>query len=329
MKMRLEFPLLTLALCLALPAVASEKDEAKQLFESGLKLMKLDDFVAAAANFERSTALFATQNSLFNLANCYQAMQRYGDALTTLERLNHDFGKVLKPEIKSATARREAEIRSLVARLTVQVEPVDARLAVDGKDTGAGLVRGPLVLSPGQHVIEATRSGYRRERRAVQLVSGKEQLELLSLEVEPSPTPAPTATPMQSPPVTVAPTPDLSSPVSQEPNPRTRALRIVTWSTLAGALAAGATAGAFWMIASGHYSDFQKYNTGDPSVAQKRDSARSDTQSASNIAIGCGIAAAALAVTAGVTYWLGRDDGQNTGQNTAVHITPFGLAAAF
>jgi len=327
MKKRLRLALLALVVCVAFPAVASEKDEAKQLFESGLKLMKLDDFVAAAANFQRSTALFPTQNSLFNLANCYQAMRRYGDALTTLERLDHDFGKSLKPEIKSAAARREAEIRSLIARLTIQIEPSDASLTVDGQDAGVGSVRGPLVLAPGEHVIEAARAGFRTQRRSVQLVSGKEQSESLRLEAEPLPTPVATAIPGPLPPPAFAPTSDVSSSVNPEPKSGSRALRIVAWSTLAGALAAGATAGTFWLIAGGHYSDFQKYNTGDSSVAEKRNAAKSDTQSASNIAIGCGIAAAALAVTAGITYWLGRDHGQEATSN--VSLSPFGLSASF
>lgn len=329
MKKRVWLPLVALVVCVAFSAVASEKDDAKKLFESGLKLMKLDDFAGAAANFERSTTLFPTQNSLFNLANCYQAMRRYGDALTTLERLNQDFGKTLKPEIKSAAVRQEAEIRSLVARLTVQMEPSDASLTVDGKDTEVGPARGPLLLAPGDHILEATRAGYRTQRRTIQLFSGKEQLELVRLEVEPPLAPVPTALPAQVPPVAAAKTPDLVASASPEPQTKSRVLRIVTWSTLGGAIAAGAAAGAFWMIASGHYSDFKKYNNGDPTFAQKRDAARSDTQSASNIAIGCGIAAAALAVTAGVTYWLGRDSGQDTAPSTAIHITPFGLAAAF
>ena len=329
MKRSLGFPVLALVLCAAFPAAASEKEEAKKLFESGLKLMKLDDFTAAAADFERSTALFPTQNSLFNLANCYQAMRRYGDALTTLERLNHDFGKTLKPEIKSAAARREAEIRSLTARLTVQIEPPDASLAVDGRDTGTGPVRGPLVLAPGDHVMEATRSGYQTQRRVLQLVSEKEQTEVFRLEVEQKPTPVAATIPVQAAPVAVTKIPDVSSVVDQDAKSRSRTLRIVTWSALAGALAAGAAAGTFWVVASKHDSDFQKYNTGDNAVAQQRDSAKADTESASHIAIGCGIAAAALAVTAGVTYWLGRDSAPIADKSATVSLSPFGLTAAF
>jgi hypothetical protein len=329
MKIHVGFPVLALVLCAAFPAAAGEKEEAKKLFESGLKLMKGDDFTAAAANFERSTALFPTQNSLFNLANCYQAMQRYGDALTTLERLNHDFGKALKPEIKSAAARREAAIRSMTARLTVQIAPPGASLTVDGKDTGAGPGRGPLVLAPGDHVIEATGTGYQPQRRVIHLVSEKEQTEIFELEAARSLPPVPAANPVQAAQVAVTSPPDVSASVNQEPNPRSRALKIVTWSAFAGAVGAGALAGTFWVVASKHYSDFQKYNTGNSAVAQQRDSARADTQSASHVAIACGIAAAALAVTAGVTYWLERDSGQSADKNATVSLSPFGLTAAF
>ena len=67
-----------LVACASWSALAGGKEEAKQLFDAGLKLMHLDDFSGASANFERSVALYPTQNSLFNLANCYKALQRYG-----------------------------------------------------------------------------------------------------------------------------------------------------------------------------------------------------------------------------------------------------------
>jgi hypothetical protein len=175
--------------CVALPAFGGDKEEAKRLFEAGLNLMKMEDFPAATANFERSVSLFPTQNSLFNLANCYRATRRYGEALDTLARLQHDFGKALKPEIQAAASRQESEIRGLVVRLIVRVTPAEALVSVDGKDVGAGAERGPLVLSPGQHVVEATLSGYRPVQRTLQLVSGKEEVETIVLESVASPLP--------------------------------------------------------------------------------------------------------------------------------------------
>lgn len=330
-KLRLGLPILALALCASLPTQAGEKEEAKQLFDAGLKLMKVDDFAAAVANFEQSTALFPTQNSLFNLANCYQALRRYEDALGTLERLNRDFGKVLKPEIKSAAARQEAEIRSLAARLTVRVVPSDASVTVDGKVVGSGPTRGPVMLVPGEHVIEASQPGYHTRRVTVQLVSGKERLASLELEPTTSLPPGAATVNATSPMAGGAPALDLSSPEStaEAPKDKGRGLRIVAWSSAGAALAAGAVAGTFWYIANGHFSDYEKYNTGNPDTAQLAAAAKADTKSAGNIAMGCGITAAVLAVTAGITYWLGRDTSTSSSDGPAVSLSPVGVSVTY
>jgi len=330
--------LLALTLGTALPAAAGDKEKAKKLFESGLKLMKLDDYAAAAANFERSTALFPTQTSLFNLANCYHALRRYGDALDTLARLQRDFATKLKPEIRAAAAQQEQEIRALVARLTIEVMPARAAVSIDGKGVGTGPTLGPLLLGPGEHTIEATHPGYRLQRRSVQLVSGAHTTERLELVAEvvgvPAAAPyqvAPAGAPMLAtapPPLGAAPAPYLWA--ANQPKPRSGALRVVAWSSLAGAAAAGAAAGIFTIIGYGNASEFDKYNgpggTVDP---QKRDSAKSAAELDRNLAIGCGIVAAALAVTAGITYWAGRDAQQPSGNSTKVSVSPFGLSATF
>jgi tetratricopeptide (TPR) repeat protein len=126
------------------PAAAGDKEQAKRLFDSGVKLMQLEDFGAATADLERSVALYPTQNSLFNLANCYKGLQRYADALEVLARLRRDFGDKLKPEIKVAAERHEQEIQALVARLTIKTAPDDTSVNLDGRDLGAGPLLGPL-----------------------------------------------------------------------------------------------------------------------------------------------------------------------------------------
>ena len=184
-----------LVTCASWSAIAGDKEEAKQLFDAGLKLTHLDDFAGASANFERSVALYPTQNSIFNLANCYKALQRYGDALAVIERLKRDFAGKLKPEIKEAVERQQQDIQSLVARLTLRTVPVDATIKIDGKDFGQGPTLGPLLLGPGEHEIEATRPGHRSERRSVKLVSGVERTEKFVLKVDAQPEPAQPACP--------------------------------------------------------------------------------------------------------------------------------------
>ena len=62
--------------CVSCLAAAGEKEQAKRLFGARMKLMRMDDFAKATANFERSVALYPTQNGLFNLANSWQPRHR-------------------------------------------------------------------------------------------------------------------------------------------------------------------------------------------------------------------------------------------------------------
>jgi hypothetical protein len=384
-----------LVTCASSSAVAGEKEEAKQLFDAGLKLMRLDDFAGATANFERSIALYPTQNSLFNLANCYKALQRYGDALAVIYRLKRDFASKLKPEIKEAVERQELEIQSLVARLTLETVPADASIRIDGKDIGQGPTLGPLLLGPGEHEIEAARPGHRSQRRSVKLVSGAGQTEKFVLEAEtgslvvranvagaavfvdsrPVGT-TPLAEALSLPPgqhvlslravdhedtdrevevqagvgqildlvlaAKPAPTPaiapaipasgtSLSTTESGPVQPKSRVLRVVTWTALGGAVAAAAVMGTFLIIRSGQASDFQKYNdlvekNGDPADRTSRQDAYDGMNRSKWIAIGSGIGAGALAVTALVAYLL---DSGGQESKTTVSLSPFGLGVKF
>jgi hypothetical protein len=388
-----------LVACASWSAIAGDKEEAKQLFDAGLKLMHLDDFAGASANFERSVALYPTQNSLFNLANCYKALQRYGDALAVIERLKRDFSGKLKPEIKEAVEREQQDIQSLVARLTLRTAPADATIKIDGKDVGQGPTLGPLLLGPGEHEIEAARPGRRSERRTVKLVSGVERTEKFELEVEtgqvvvlvnlagasvfvddrqvgttpltetlslppgrhvlsvraadhedaqrefevqagdkqvldivlsakPAPMPVAAAAAAPSGPESEM---SLSTRASGTPRSQSSALTVATWTSLTGAVVAGVVAGTFWIISSSQYHDFEKANStykGSPTLVNynSASSARSDVQRSEWTAIGCGIGAGALAVTALVTYLLNSGAEES---KTTVSMSPFGLAVKF
>ena len=135
-----------------------------------------------------------------------------------------------------------------------------------------------------------------------------------------------------------APPSEISLAAGEPAKPRSRALRVVTWTALAGAVAAGAVAGTFLIIRSGQKSDFDKYNNlvGDastppadiPTYNSKRAADSNDVNRSKWIAVGCGIGAGALAVTALVTYLL-DSDGEESKSKTAVSVSPFGLGVTF
>jgi hypothetical protein len=386
-----------LVTCVSWSAVAGEKEQAKQLFDAGLKLMRMDDFAGATADFERSVALYPTQNSLFNLANCYKAVQRYTDALNVLARLRRQFADKLKPEIKEAADRQEQEIQSLVARLTIRTAPADAKVKVDGRELGTGPTLGPLMLGPGDHEIEASRPGYHEVRRSVQLVSGAEVTEAFNLVAERGhlalrtnadgasvlvdgkevgKTPLASALALQAGRHVVAversgyepaertvdvtagaqqdleiqlirqalapaavptaqPAPadlGLAAAVAPAPEaqPRSRTAKIVMWSSLAGAVAAGIVGGVYWKIADDHFKTYEDLNAKfktDFSVKASRDAAQNTTTHDSGIAIGFGIGAGALAVTALVAYLI--DSSDKGTEHARVSLSGTGLNVSF
>jgi flagellar basal body-associated protein FliL len=335
------------------------------------------------------------------LANCYKALQRYGDALAVIERLKRDFSGKLRPEIKKAVERQQQDIQSLVARLTLRTVPADATIKIDGKDVGQGPTLGPLLLGPGEHEIEAARPGHRSERRTVKLVSGVERTEKFVLDVETGQVlvlvnlagasvfvdgeragttpltetlslppgkhvlsvrapdhedaqrdfdvqagakqvldivlsaksaPTPVAAGAAAPSIP-APEISLSARESGTPKSKSSALTVATWTSLTGAVVAGAVAGTFLIVRSSEYSDFQKNNdlyrtAGGSNNDLKRRADLSDMNRSKWIAIGCGIGAGALAVTALVTYLL-NSGAEESKSKTTVSPSPFGLGVKF
>jgi len=123
----------------------------------------------------------------------------------------------------------------------------------------------------------------------------------------------------------------LSTTESGPVQPKSRVLRVVTWTALAGTVAAAAVMGTFLIIRSGQASDFQKYNdlvekNGDPADRTSRQDAYDGMNRSKWIAIGSGIGAGALAVTALVAYLL---DSGGQESKTTVSLSPFGLGVKF
>jgi len=150
---------------------ADDKDEAKRHFEAGMTLLQTDDFAGAAAAFETSVRLFPTKTSLFNLANCYKALQRYGDSLETIHRLEAEFGGTMGEELEVEASNLRRELENLVGHLLVEVDPFGATIRVDGREAGKAPLGKPLVLGPGDHEVEASLDGYAAEKRTVRVES--------------------------------------------------------------------------------------------------------------------------------------------------------------
>ena len=195
---------LAVSLVGAAVSAASSKDEAKQHFDAGNALVENEDYSAAAAEFEVSVGLYATKMGLFNLANCYKALNRYGDALEALARLEREFAGKLG-DLADDVASLKSTIEGMVGRLAVKVDKDGAAIRVDGAEIGVSPLGKPLVLAPGDHVIEARLSGYVNASQTVRIMSRETREMSIVLAEEPvappAPSPPPSAEAKPAPPV--------------------------------------------------------------------------------------------------------------------------------
>jgi hypothetical protein len=156
-------------------SLATDKDDAKKHFEAGVTLQKNEDFAGAATEFEESVNLHPTKAALFNLANCYKALQQYADSLAILVSLEQEFGKSLDKAMKREVKKMRKAIEAVVCTLKVRVKKKDASVFVDGRLIGKSLLPLSATLGPGEHEVRVESPGVAPVVQAVKLVSGEER----------------------------------------------------------------------------------------------------------------------------------------------------------
>jgi hypothetical protein len=315
-------------------ALADAKEEAKRHFQNGKELMKLEDFAGAAVELEQSIALFPTKNGLFNLANCYKALHRYGDALNAYQRLSAEFGAKMDKEMTSVVKDDEKQIRKLVGEVRVSVSEDGASIVVDGRRAGLSPLSTRLYLGPGEHVIKASLNGYKDAERRTRVVSGSKTTVMLVLEpitaasvVQDPATNEPESesaeaevTPPAAEPTAVAETNQDNEPAGLTP---------WIWTGVGLTVATGAVAIVTLVMAEGRYSDYEEagkeYTAGnilinDPSLTEPQN----DTELYAGLAIGFSVAAGVFAVATAVLFVL--DASQEERPDSAVALAPGAIA---
>ncbi|MBN2341533.1 MAG: PEGA domain-containing protein [Deltaproteobacteria bacterium] len=247
---------LTLLLCAGGGARADSREDAKQHFETGISLLELNNYKGAATQFELSIAKHPTKAALFNLANCYQAMHKYAEALKSFTRLEREYGESLSDEMREAIARHKEEISAVVAELVVTVAIDDVEIRLDGASVGSSPIEAPLIVAAGEHQLELLADGYEPVSRAVELISRQKATEhfeeklFVAFSAPDPPTPT-SAEPEARPPSPPSETTDADTPATQSvpvspvtdtvPPTRKRTAGIALAIIASGALAAGAT----------------------------------------------------------------------------------------
>jgi hypothetical protein len=208
-------------------------EEARRSFEQGVELLDKGEAKAAIEKFEHSLALRESLSALYNLGLAYRKADRFKDALRTFERFldwaateNHTNG------VEHAKMLAD-QLRGTIGRVSLVVVGGAESVRIDGAVLGDHDGTYGLVLDPGQHVFEATKSGAEPIQTKVHLDPGA------NLEVRLAiPSDEPIATVVQAPPpVTIA-----TAPPPALPHAEPLVEQWWFW-TLIGVVAAGAAAG--------------------------------------------------------------------------------------
>lgn len=177
-----------LAILFFSPHIEAEETEnrdpqaAERHFKAGVDLLKIDDIVGAVREFERAVDNNPTVAALFNLANCYKALNRHMDSMRTFQRLRKEFGEELKPALEDAIERHMEEIREVAAQVRLEVEQEGAAIYVDDLQVGEGPFFETLCLSPGTRVIKVEAAEHETFTHTLTAFSGQKEVLRVNLK---------------------------------------------------------------------------------------------------------------------------------------------------
>jgi hypothetical protein len=248
--MRRAFPVALMLIALAVPAAASEHEDAlpspdaldpaarkslaDRLFQEAHAALEADDWGAACAKFRASMRYDISVSTQLNIARCHEREGKLVEAWGDYNRarlLNRDTPDAerrasLGQYVEEAAAKLEARLPRL--RVVVPQPPPDLVISSDGRVLGPLAAGEPVPLDPGPHVVEVRAPGYRSERRAIEMVEG--QTAELVVTLEPGEDDEARAAPVE--PAPVAPV----APAPPPPRPAPHASGTPAWAWASGAI---------------------------------------------------------------------------------------------
>lgn len=140
-------------------AADNTADEADVAFSLGNQAYGKREYDKALSWYFLSHRLVPNRNVLFNIARCFEALNKFDEAFRYYFELSGEtLGDEDAREVKGALAR----LTPKVALLSVSSEPPGADVYVDREDLGSrGRAPLTLALPPGPHTVILKRSGYR------------------------------------------------------------------------------------------------------------------------------------------------------------------------
>ena len=154
------------------PDDKDKKEQARALFDKGLRLYNEGAFDAALVEFQRSREIFPTRSATQNAGLALRKLHRFDEAFDMLELLLKDFPN-LKKEDRDLVEREITDLRGLIGEVEVSGAEVGATVVVDGRPRGTTPLSAPIRVAAGTHILRATKEGFAPFERRIQVAGGE------------------------------------------------------------------------------------------------------------------------------------------------------------
>jgi hypothetical protein len=164
------------------PGKLEKKQEARNLFQKGTRLLEAGDPERALEFFLQSRRLFPSFSATANAAVSFEKLGRLDESLELYEQLLTEFSSSMTDDERRSVAATMSDLRRRVGGLDVAAN-VDGKLVVGGKLRGVLPLTSPVRLLPGRHRVRVIKEGYEPFDVEVTIAAGK--IEVLDARLAP------------------------------------------------------------------------------------------------------------------------------------------------
>ncbi|MBK7399636.1 MAG: PEGA domain-containing protein [Myxococcales bacterium] len=141
-------------------SLEDRKEQAKNHYLAGVKLMQSEQWDAALAEFTAALVAYPTSNTRKNAAICLQRLGRFDEAIEMWEARLKEFGASMPGPERELTEKALLDLKPLVGYLVITANVEGASVVVDGRDRGQTPLAGPIAVSAGTRYVRVVREGF-------------------------------------------------------------------------------------------------------------------------------------------------------------------------
>jgi hypothetical protein len=166
------------------PPPNTEKLDAKQLMQSGVKLFEAKDYLSALSVFKAAYQRFPSAKILLNIGTTLVQLDRKADAANAYQRYldSPDADAAKRAEVEHVLA----DLDKSVGVLQISITPPDAEVQITDEWLPAPRARVFRVV-PGPFKVSARKQGFKDDNRSATIIAGEKSAISIKLEVAPEP----------------------------------------------------------------------------------------------------------------------------------------------